>query len=225
MCMGWEQYRSAIKRSALILIIIALAVTLSGCASIKKTDRLDQHYEELETTMKNYLDETTLPAYTGEYVEIKIRKAYRFYFHGDYRYFYDLLIAPIYNSKTSIKGIVVDSEEHPKKYEKFYYDINHSYAKMYPYTFESLEDILCLEYKFCLGNNSVWYNYKFDEGEFESAVSNITVTVNINGIKDKIVIHGIQFEDGTNLYKDEEILRDLDNGRLHAQIYPFVKSN
>lgn len=227
MYMGLRQFRSRIKQCAqkCRLWPLCFVLLICGCNRVNTADPLRNHYDELGVTMKNYFDEKDLPVYEGEYIEIKIYKAYRFFYKGDYRYFYDLLIAPKYNGKTVLSGIFLDAAEHPGKYDKLYYELNSSFEKLDPegYAYKTVDKILCNEYKFCLYDNSWLYNYKIDKGTLNSCLSNMTVTVTINGKKDTVILRNIQFENGQELYKEEEIFRDVENGRLSAVIYPFVK--
>ena len=64
-------------------------------------------------------------------------------------------------------------------------------------------------------------NYKGNTPETQGKGAAHIVT--INGKKDTVILRNIQFENGQELYKEEEIFRDVENGRLSAVIYPFVK--
>lgn len=212
-------------RRILICLLSCLSL-LCGCS--RQLIRLSETENKLEQSMMNYFSETELPLFTGEYIEIKVKDLIIYYDEGHPIYVYDLLIAPIYDQKTVITGISLDSTEFPGKYEKLYYEINFTYEKLKRklHTYKKTEEILCNEFQFMLVDNSWWYNYSITEEELESCLHNISVTVTINGNKDKVDLTGLIFHDYSEIDNYNRCIQTLiKTGNHSASLRAYVESN
>ena len=225
MCMGLHRIR-IIKIKKIILCLLLLLFP-AGCSQNDTSDKLIDHYDELNISMKHYFDEKDLPTYSGKYIEVKVKKIIRFDYNGNIIYVYDLLIAPIYNQKTRINSIKLSSIEYGKDVEKFYYDLNYVYGKLGNdiYNRKTIDKIVGLEYEFFLDDNSVLYGYSLSDEQYQSCLTNICMTVNINGYKDKIYLSNLTITDYTDEDKNNRVISYIVEtnkayGTLHAYADP-----
>ncbi|MDO4378300.1 MAG: hypothetical protein Q4C64_04000 [Erysipelotrichia bacterium] len=196
-----------------------------GCSHNDTSDKLIDHYDELNVSMQNYFNEKDLPTFTGKYVEVKVKNIIKYNFNGKDTYIYDVIIAPIYNQKTVISGIRLSSVEYGKETDKFYYEPNDSYEKLKKgnYTYESIDQILANEYQFFLADYSEQYGYSLTAEQFESCLTNICMTVTINDYKDNVELTNLQVVDYSDEFADNEIIKIITKENiLHSSIHAYV---
>lgn len=217
-----------------LLILFMLSLTLLGAAYffINGLDNNDRTHlmadfaAEADESMQNYYQETDLPVYKGEYFEVKVKEAFVYTKENGFRlYVYNLLIAPIYNQKTVIYSFKLSSLEYGKKFEKMYYDHNHTFEKVNKdnYTYRTAGEILCNQYQFFLYDNSLLYGYEITEEQLNSCYTNILLTININGYKDKIELKDIQISEFTEDNLNNSIIKNLlTEDTLSASMHAYV---
>ena len=208
------------------ILCITLLISLFGCDRNKPEEKLSDNYDKLHESMQAYLDEKDLPTYTGKYVEIKVKgNVIKYLYNEGYVYIYTFLIAPIYNQKTRIEGIELSSVEYGNEVKKFYYPVNSSFGKLNSnFRFEGIENLISLEYQFFLEDNSKMYSYELTDEMYESCLTDICVTVKINGYKDKIILDDLVIvdynEEDTDNYLIETIKK---NNALGESLHTYSK--
>ena len=208
-----------------VIVPVLFVMGLFGCAYNEAKDKLIDHYQDLNISMQNYYDEKQLPTFTGKYIEVKAKNIIKYEFNGKNIYIYDLILAPIHNQTTVISGIKLSSSEYSKETDKFYYEPNDSYGKLNKenYTYEKNEQILANEYQFFLEDYSTVYGYSLTDEQFESCLTNICLTVTINGYKDKINLLDLKICDYEEKYANNEIVRFIsDNNCLYSSLHAYV---
>lgn len=208
-----------------IILSVFLVIGLYGCTYNEASDKLIDHYQDLNISMQNFYEEKNLPTFTGKYMEVKANNIIKYEFNGKIIYIYDLIIAPIYNQKTVISGMKLSSSEYGKEVDKFYYEPNDSYGKLKKenYTYEKIEQILANEYQFFLADNSTLYGYSLTDEQFESCLTNICLTITINGYEDKINLESLKICEYDETLSDNEIVRFIaENNCLYSSLHAYV---
>lgn len=210
------------------ILCITLLISLFGCDRNKPEEKLADNYDKLHESMQAYLDEKDLPTYTGKYVEIKVKgNVIKYLFNERYVYIYTLLIAPIYNQKTRIEGIELSSVEYGNEVKKLYYPLNDGNEKLdSDFYFDGIENLISLEYQFCLEDNSIMFGYKLTDEMYESCLTDICVTVKINGYKDKIILDDLVISDYSEEDADNYLIKCMQRGiYTFATLHTFSKDN
>ncbi len=198
-----------------VLLCTIMVMCLFGCQQNDTSDKLADHYDQLNKSMQNYLDEKDLSTFTGKYVEVKVKDVIKYDRDGRIIYIYDVLFAPIYNQKTVISGIELSSIEYGNDVKKFYYEPNFSYSSLDKsnYTYNTIDEIIAERYQFFLEDNTIMYSYSLTEEQFESCLTNIKITITINGYDDEIELKDLVIHDySAEVDNDNDIIARMLNG-------------
>lgn len=225
--MFMDLHQIQLTRAIKLILVVLTIVFLCGCQQNDTSDKLSNHYDELNESMRNYLDEKDLPTFSGKYIEVKVKDVIKFNHNGKDIYIYDILFAPIYNQKTVFGGIELSSIDYGNKVKKFYYEANQVYGKLdkSKYTYTSINEIIAERYQFFLEDNTIMYSYSLTDEQFESCLTNIKITITINGYKDEICLNDIkirEFESTTDS-NNKIIARMLDGGNQSMSLSAYVE--
>lgn len=212
------------KKILNLALCLMLVLRIFGCSKPTEKDLLTNHYDKLDISMKNVIDEETPYIYEGEYFIVKLKYAVK-YNYKDWpnpAYVYVLLIMPKYNIKTVFNGITLESAEYSKELRKLYGDINDSYQALdtipSAYVYESLEEFIGYRFEYFIQDNTATYGYKMSPEQYESALNNFNIILEINGKKDVINISGFEIVDYNEDIKDSHVINDLENRGIFGTI-------